>query len=472
MRLLLRLKFLALCVRLFAEGSFSQAFVPVLSEYRTKCSHDDVRRFINCMSGTLGVVLFFVTIVAILASPLLIAVFAPGFLHNGARFVLTYRMLRITFPYLLFISLTALCSAVLNTYDSFGVPAFTPVLLNISIIVMAIFAAPHFQTPVYALCWAVFIAGMVQLAFQLPFLHKKKLMPIPKVNFKDPGVQRVLKLMVPALFGVSVVQLSLLIDTIFASFLKTGSISWLYYSNRLMNFPLGVFGVAIATVILPKLSRNFANKNAKDYSETLDWALRLLLLIGLPSSIAILILSGPLLATLFLGGNFKPFDVVMARQSLIAFAIGIQAFMLIKVFASAFYARQNIKTPVKIAVVAVIINMLLNAAFIVPLHHAGLALATSLAAFVNSGLLLLVLLRKKIYIPQAGWWLYGLRLLIANGALALFLFFMTDRLTLWFKHHWLWRTLHLSELVLIGALIYFVCLFISGLRLATYKIKQ
>jgi putative peptidoglycan lipid II flippase len=450
--------------RLFAEGAFSQAFVPVLSEYRQRHSDSEIHYFIDHMAGTLGSVLLLVTIVAVIASPLIIALFAPGFIHDGGKFALASGMLRITFPYLMLISLTALCGAILNTYDSFGIPAFTPVWLNVILITMAVFASPYFTTPVYALAWGVFIAGIVQLVFQLPFLKHKHLLPRPRISFKDPGVRRVLKLMVPAIFGVSVAQVSLLVDTIFASFLKTGSLSWLYYSERLMNFPLGVFGVAIATVILPKMARHHSDKKFNDYSKTLDWSLRLLLLIGLPSAIGILILSGPLISTLFQGGHFTQFDVLMTQRSLITFAIGIQAFMLIKVLASGFYARQNIKTPVKIAVVALIVNMFLNFILIFPLAHAGLALATSLTAFLNAGALLFILLRRKIYVPQSGWPVYFLRLLTANIFMAIFLFIASGHITLWFQHHRLWRVAHLGGLVFIGIAIYFGILFLSGLR--------
>lgn len=453
--------------RLFAEGAFSQAFVPVLSEYRQKRSHDEIYLFINHMAGTLGSVLLLVVTIAIVASPLIISIFAAGFLRdeNPMRFVLAVNMLRITIPYLLLISLTALCGAILNTYDSFGIPAFTPVLLNVVLITMAIFVSPYFTTPVYALAWGVFIAGVVQLLFQLPFLKHKHLLPRPQIDFKDPGVRRVLKLMVPAIFGVSIAQISLLLDTIFASFLRTGSISWLYYSDRLMNFPLGVFGVAIATVILPKLSRHHAGNRHHDYAITLDWALRLLLLIGLPASVGILILAGPLISTLFQSGTFNQFSVFMTRKSLIAFAIGIQAFMLVKVFASGFYARQNIKTPVKIAAISMIVNMGLNFILIFPLAHAGLALATSLTAFLNSGLLFIILLRRKIYRPQPGWLLYFVRLLSANIVMAIFLIFATDSIVVWVQQHLWWRITHLLFLVSGSVIIYFVVLFATGLRM-------
>jgi len=456
--------------RLFAEGAFSQAFVPVLSQYRETKSPADAKKFISHMAGVLTFSLVIITVLGILGSTVITAIFAPGFLSNGVRFALTSTMLKITFPYLMLISLTALCSAVLNSYDSFGIPAITPVLLNIVLILMAIFATPFFPTKVYALAWGVFIAGFVQLLFQLPFLYKKELLPLPVICFKDPGVRRVMKLMVPALFGVSVAQIGILIDTSFASFLKVGSVSWLYYSDRLTNFPLGVFGVAIATVILPKLSRQHSNKDLQAYSDTMDWSLRLLLLIGIPAGVSIMMLAGPLLSTLFFGGKFDVTDVIMARKSLMAFGVGIQAFMLVKVLTSGFYARQDIKTPVKIAVVAVLSNIIFNFIFIVPLAHAGLALATSLASFINTGLLLYVLLKRKLYIPKQGWLKYFLQLIIANGAMGVFIYLFSAPLNAWLQHGFFWRVYHLAFLVIVGMILYLLSLFTVGLRIRHFRI--
>ena len=458
--------------RLFAEGAFSQAFVPVLSEYQTKETHEKVKEFVHRIAGALASVLLVISLIGMLVAPVLVRMFAPGFAPDSARFVMAAHMLRITFPYLLFISLTALCGAVLNPYGRYGVPAFTPVLLNICIIIAAVWGSHFFAVPIFALAWGVFFAGILQLAFQLPFLMRMKLPLFFKWGFSDPGVRRVLKLMVPALFGVSVAQVSLLIDTVFASFLKTGSVSWLYYSERLMNLPLGVFGVAIATVVLPCLARSRAAKNEQAYSETMDWALRLLLFIGLPSSIGLLLLSGPLLATLLHYGHFGNHDVLMTRQSLIAFSLGIQGFMYIKVLASGFYAHQNIKTPVKIAAFAMASNMILNLALIVPLQHAGLALATTLSGYINASLLLFFLIKRKLFFPQAGWKKYLMQLSIANGLMGAFLFFAPGPLMPWLTRVWQWRAVHLIGIILVAAMIYFVVLFLLGIRLRDFRIKS
>lgn len=454
--------------KIFAEGAFSQAFVPVLSEYRQTQEMTVIKRFLNDMAGTLGVSLLLITALFMIASPWLVSVFAPGFAHTGDRFLYASDMLRITTPYMLFISLAALCGAILNTYDDFGAPSFSPVLLNVALIGMA-FLSPYFHIPIYALAWGTFVGGIVQLLFLLPFLQRRHLLPIPHISFKDPGVRKVLTLVVPAIVGVSVSQISIIIDNIFASFLKVGSVSWLFYSDRITGLPLGVFAVAIATVILPKLARQHTDKDTIAYSKTLDWSLRILILIGIPASLGVLALAGPVVATLFQYGQFTQYDVLMAKRSVMAFAIGIQAFMLIKILASGFYAKQNIKTPVKIAIIAILTNIACNAILIFPLAHAGLALSTSIAGFVNAGLLLFVLLRQKIYLPQPGWMLYGMRLVIATIAMMSFLWWGSGDLSVWFQHHWFWRGLHLAILLSGAMIIYFGCLLATGLRVSHFK---
>lgn len=458
--------------RLFAEGSFSQAFVPVLSEYQKTKSHDEVKQFINSMAGTLGFVLLCVTVFGVICAPGIVRVFAPGFDSHGPRFDLAVTMLRITFPYLMLISLTAFSGAILNTYSRFWVAAFTPVFLNIVMITTAIWLSPRMATPIIGLAWGVFIAGAVQLIFQWPFLKNMRLHPRPKIDFRDPGVRKVLRLMVPALFGVSVSQLNLLLDTLFASFLMVGSVSWLYYSDRLMEFPLGVFGVAISTVILPNLSRHHAAQSNEDFSHTLDWALRCVLLVGLPAAVVFAVLSGPLLSTLFQYGHFDGYAVTMARQSLTMFAIGIAPFMLIKILASGFYAKQDLKTPVKIGIAAMISNMVLNLALIWQFKHAGIALATSLSAILNMGLLYYYLRKKAFYTPREGWKFFAFRLLFANVLLAVWLWFGAGELQDWLTHHALWRGLHLMYLLVSAIVVYFAGLWLAGIRPRDVLIPQ
>lgn len=450
--------------RLFAEGSFSQAFVPVLSEYQKQKDQDDIKRFINAMSGTLGFTLLLVTFCGIVFAPFIVRVFAPGFATDGERFDLAVTMLRITFPYLLLVSLTAFCGAILNTYSRFWVAAFTPVFLNLCMIAAAIWLAPQFSKPIVGLAWGVFIAGVIQLLFQWPFLRRLHLLPRPRINFRDPGVRRVLTLMVPALFGVSVGQLNLLVDSVFASLLVVGSVSWLYYSDRLMEFPLGVFGVAISTVILPHLSRHHASQSEESFSLTLDWALRAVLVIGVPAGVVLAVMSGPMLSTLFQYGKFGGHDVEMARKSLTMFAIGITPFMLVKILAAGFYAKHDMRTPVRIAVIAMVTNTVLNCALILPFAHAGIALSTSLAAIVNTGFLFYFLRQRGFYQPREGWKLFSLRLAIANIAIGVWLWIGAGELNTWLTHAAIWRYSHLAFLLISAVLIYFAALWLSGIR--------
>jgi putative peptidoglycan lipid II flippase len=458
--------------RLFAEGSFSQAFVPVLSEYQKHKSFDEIKRFIDAIAGTLGLVLLGVTIAGMVLAPWIIRLFAPGFAVDGVRFDMAVTMLRITFPYLLLISLTAFAGAILNTYSRFWVAAFTPIFLNICMIAAAFWLAPRLQLPIESLAWGVLIAGFVQLLFQWPFLKKMGLVPRPRVRFRDSGVMRVLKLMVPALFGVSVSQINLLLDTLFASFLVIGSVSWLYYSDRLMEFPLGVIGVAISTVILPHLSRHHASEAADDYSQTLDWALRCVLLVGLPAAVVFAVISGPLLSTLFQHGRFDAHAVLMARKSLSMFALGIAPFMLIKILAAGFYAKQNMQTPVRIGIVAMLANMVFNLILIWPLKHAGIALATSLSAMLNAGFLLYFLRKQKIYIPREGWHFFSLRLFFINALLAVFLWFGSGDIQDWLTHPISWRAAHLSVLLIGAMALYLAGLWVAGMRLRHLLIPQ
>ena len=458
--------------RLFAEGAFSQAFIPILSEYHQKRGEEETKIFLNHIAGLMITVLFIFTLVAILITPWLVYIFAPGFINDASSLALTTSMLRVTFPYILFISLTAYVSGILNTYGKFGIPAFTPNLLNFALIAAAIFLSPYFAEPVKALAWGIFFGGIAQLLFQLPFLYKMGLMPRPSILWQDTGVRRVLKLMMPAILGVSVAPVSVFIDTLFASFLRSGSISWLYYSDRLTSFPLGVFGVAIATVVLPYLSRKYASESHQEFSAALDWALKFVLLIALPATIGIAILAGPILTTLFLHGKFTEFDVEMARYSLLGFALGIPAFMLVKVLASGFYSRQNIKTPVKIAVIAVLSNVVLAAIFVFPLKHAGLALATSLTSTLNAFLLFWTIRRSNNYNPGSGWKIFWLRIIFANAILAVSLWFATSDLSLWFSWDRFTQVWHLAVLCVGAAVIYFFCLWISGMKWREFVLQD
>lgn len=450
--------------RLFAEGGFSQAFVPILSEYRTQKSHAEVKALVDQSAATLGLLLFLVSILGTLAAPVLIYIFAPGFADEPDKQLLAVDMLRLTFPYLLFISLTALAGGILNTYGNFSVPAFTPVLLNLALIGCAIYLAPYLNEPIVALAWAVLLAGVLQLLFQLPFLLRLGLLPRPSFKRDPEGVRRILRLMLPTLFAVSITQINLLVDTLIASFLATGSISWLYYSDRLVEFPLGVFGVALATVILPSLSQQHTSGDGKAYSATMDWALRLVFLIAVPAALGLALLAVPMLTTLFQYRAFNAFDVSMASRSLGAYALGLPAFVLIKVLASGFFSRQDTVTPVKIGVVAMLANVVLNLLLVFPLAHAGLALATSLSASINAGLLYFFLHRKGHYQPGPGWLTYLARLCIAVIVMALLLGLCIPDSSRWSEWAVFERCLNLSLWVGLGVLSYFVVLALLGMR--------
>lgn len=457
--------------RLFAEGAFSQAFVPVLSEYKAGRSRGEMKDLLDATTGALGAILVLVTLVGVIAAPILVAVFAPGFLDDAEKHELTTGLLRLTFPYILFISLTALAGGILNTFGRFGVPAFTPVFLNLCMIGAAVWVAPRMDEPVMALAWGVFLAGIVQLAFQLPFLFRLGLLPRPRLRLAHEGVRRVGRLMVPGIFGSSVAQINLLIDTLIASFLVTGSVSWLYYSDRLVEFPLGVFGVALATVILPRLSRQHAVASPADHARTVDWALRLVVVIGTPAMVALVLLATPLLVTLFQYGEFGAGDVAMARLSLMAYAVGLPAFILVKVLAAAFYSRQDMKAPVRIAVIAMIANLVLNVAFVVPMvalgipgPHAGLALATSLASSLNAALLFLTLRRLYGFRTGPGWTALAVRVAAANVAMAAVLLAITGDPGAWIELGWSGRVRELVVCVAAGAAAYFVALRLAGVR--------
>ncbi len=456
--------------RLFAEGAFSLAFVPVLTEYRTQRSHQELKDFVDKMAGTLGTVLLMATLVGVLAAPLLVLIFAPGFmLEAEAKYDLSVEMLYLTFPYLFFISLTAFSGGILNTHNRFGAAAFTPALLNISLILCALFLSRFMEVPVVALAWGVLIAGVVQFSFQLPFLHQLGMVPRPRVAFRDRGVIRVMKLMVPALFGVSVSQLNLLLDTLIASFLVSGSISWLYYSDRLMEFPVGILAVGLGTVILPNLSRKHAEKSPQAFSDTLDWALRVTLLLGIPCAIGLLLLAGPMLATLFYSEAFTEHDVAMATRSLMAYSPGLLAIMLIKILAPGFYARQDTRTPVRIGIIAMVSNMVFNVVLVFPLAHAGLALATTLSSSLNAYLLYRGLRRDRVLIPSPDWMSLVVRALVAGGVMGGFLVWAIGGVDYWLNIGFWQRIGYLVFWIGCAAAIYFLVLLLMGVRLRHFR---
>ncbi len=454
--------------RLFAEGAFAQAFVPVLSEHKTREGEASTRTLIDRTATLLTLALLAASVLGVALAPAIIWVSAPGFAADADKFALTVAMLRVTFPYILFISLVSLAGGILNTWSRFAIPAFTPTLLNVSFIAGALLFAPYFDPPVKVLAWAVLAGGVLQLALQVPALARIGMLPRPALSLSDPGVRRILSLMAPAALGVSVSQISLLINTIFASFLENGSVSWLYYADRLMEFPTALLGVALGTVLLPSLSKYHAAAADGEFSTLLDWGLRLTFILAAPAAVALALLSVPLVTTLFHYGQFGERDVWMTRQALIAYSAGLLGLILVKVLAPGFYARQNIATPVRIAIVTLIATQLMNAAFIAPLKHAGLALSIGLGACLNAGLLYRGLRRHGIFQPRPGWRIFAIKVTAALAAMAAVLWLAMGPERWWLGASGVVRGGAIAGLVCLGAAVYFGSLWALGFRLRDF----
>lgn len=456
--------------RIFAEGAFSQAFVPILAEYKAQKGEEATRTFVAYVAGQLTLVLALVTLLGVLAAPWIVWASAPGFSDNPERFELTSDLLRVTFPYILLISLSSFVGALLNTWNRFAVPAFVPTLLNVSMIVFALFLTPYFDPPIMAMGWAVLVGGLLQLLYQLPHLRKIGLLVLPRINLRDSGVWRVLRQMGPAILGVSVAQISLIINTVFASFLVAGSVSWMYYADRLMELPAGVLGVALGTILLPSLSKSHASADPAAYSKLLDWGLRLCLLLALPCALALAVLAEPLVVALFQYGKFTAADADMTQRALLAYSVGLLGMLLVKVLAPGFYARQDIRTPVRIAMFTLLMTQVMNLLFIfvIPLAHAGLALSIGLAACLNAGLLYWKLRARNFYQPQPGWLPFIVKLVIAVLVMVAVLLGALWLMPAWDQGVMLERLLRLGVLVIVGALSYFAVLAILGFRLRDF----
>lgn len=467
--------------RMVAEGAFSLAFVPVLAEYKESKSKEDLQRLIDHVAGTLSLVLFVITVIGMIAAPIIATVFAPGFLIGEAatqdnnQASLTADLLLITFPYIFLISLSAFVSGILNTFQKFAVPAFTPVLLNVAMISTVIWWAPHFDQPVEALAWGVIAGGFLQLVFQLPSLFKLGLLPKPNFKRGHAGVKKIMNLMLPALLGSSVAQINILINTAIASMLAVGSISWLYASDRFVELPLAIIGVAIGVVILPKLSADHINVKRQAFSGTLDWAMRLGLLIALPAMVGLMLLGKPILATVLANGANDWTLVEMANMSLFTYAFGLPAFILVKVLAPGFYSRQDTKTPVRIGIIAVISNIVLSALIVYPWYqsgvlgaHAGLALATALAGYINAGMLFYQLRKQSIYIYTPGelknWFLYFVKILIAISLMTAAIVWLNPHDGWWELASLFEKLIKLLMLIVISIAVYFGSLYSLGFR--------
>ena len=470
--------------RLFAEGSFSLAFVPVLAEYRERGDAAALKSLIDATAGCLLAILLLLTGIGVLFAPALVGVFAPGFADQPEQQRLAGNLLRITFPYLLLIALTALSGGILNTLGRFAIPALTPALLNVALIVAAVAFSSRFDQPVEALAWGVLVAGLLQLGVQLPVLARHGVLPRPRPNFRHPGVRRIMRLMVPTLFGSSVAQINLLLDVLLASLLIEASISWLYYGDRLMEFPLGMFGVALAVVVLPTLSSLHARADGEAFRRTVAWAVLLGIVIALPAAVGLAVLAEPIVTTLFHYGRFGEQDVTMAALALSAYCLGLPAFIGVKILAPAFYARQDTSTPVRIGIVALVANMALNLLFVTaivgwlakgdfsaglletlaryPGAHAGLALASSGSAWLNAALLWRALKRAGLApgLPWTQIW----RILLACLVMALALHWLVPAPETWLEHDLGWRSGCLTLTVTAGASIFTLAALAAGLR--------
>ena len=450
--------------RLFAEGAFSQAFVPILGEYKNRSGPQETRALTDAIATLLFLALVLAAALGVAAAPIIVYLSAPGFAAEPEKFSTTVELLRITFPYIVFISLVALSAGILNTWGRFAVPAITPALLNVAFIVGAAFFADYFDPPILVLAWAVFAGGVLQLAFQVPFLARLGLLPRWRLDLSHPGVRRVLLLMVPAAFGVSVSQISLVLNQIFASFLQTGSVSWLYYADRLMELPAGALGVAVGTILLPSLSKYHADANQTEYSRLIDWGLRVSVLLAVPSAVALAVIALPLIAMLFHYGRFGVEDAWMTRQALVAYSVGLVGIILVKILAPGFYARQNVLTPVKIGIFTLAATQAMNLVFIGPLAHAGLALAIGLGACLNAALLYRFLRKNGIYQPQPGWGAYLAKVALAVALMAAALYFAMGDAAWWLAAPWQRKVPGVIGLVMLGATVYAGCLLATGLR--------
>ena len=455
--------------RLFAEGAFNQAFVPVLAEYKER-DVSEVKNLINNTFGTLTLVLLSVTVFALLFAPIFVMIFAPGFYNEPLKKELAEDILQITFPYLFFVSLVAFSGSILNSYQKFSLPALTPLFYNLSLIVAAIWFAPKLEAPIYAIAWGVFFAGIIQLIIQIPSLVNLGLLPRFKFNMQHPGVRKVIFLMIPGVIAGGISQINMLVDTILASFLSTGSPSWLYVSDRLMQLPLGIFAIAIGTVILPRLSSLFVEENKEAFSNTLDWSIKLILIIGFPAVIGLVLLSESIILALFERGAFTPADSLQASYSLVALAFGLVAFMLIKILTPSFFARQEPKKPMYVALFSLLLNAILawQLAFNLGLGHVGLAVASSLSAFFTVFTLLILLRKEKVYDPTDGWRIFWVKLIFASSSLLLFLLFFKQDPSSLRELNNIGQLFYIFKMVILGMALYLLALRLTGMRIRDF----
>ena len=455
--------------RLFAEGAFNQAFVPVLAEYKEK-EDSEIRDLIDNTFGSLSAILIIVTALAFLFTPIFVMIFAPGFYMEPLKKDLAIDILQITFPYLFFVSLVAFSGSILNSYQKFSLPALTPLFYNLCLIVAAIWFAPQLDVPIYAIAWGVFVAGIIQVIIQIPALIQLGLLPRIKINTQHPGVRKVIYLMIPGIIAGGVSQINMLIDTILASLLPTGSPSWLYVSDRLMQLPLGIFAIAIGTVILPRLSSLFVSEDKTSFSNTLDWSIKLVLIIGLPAVIGLVLLAEPIILILFERGEFNSGDSLQASYSLIALAFGLLAFMLIKILTPSFFARQQPKKPMYVALASMVLNAILAwmLGFNLGYGHIGLALASSISAFFTVLTLLFLLRKEKVYQPSSGWLIFWIRLAFASAILIAFISNFGEAASALRKFTVIAQIIYILKMITISMALYFLALRLTGMKVKDF----
>lgn len=460
--------------RLFAEGAFSQAFVPILAEYKSQKGEEATKSLVDHVATVLMWTMLLTCVIGVIASPFIVYLIATGLKAKSEVFDASVWMTRVMFPYIGFMAFVALSGGILNTWREFKIPAFTPVLLNLSFIVATLFLAPYLDQPIYAMAIAVVVGGVLQMAIQIPALLKIGMLPRvsrnPFASLGDAGVRKVLSKMGPAVFAVSAAQISLMINTNIASRLESGSVSWLSYADRLMEFPTALLGVALGTILLPSLSKANFEGNTEEYSSLLDWGLRLTFLLALPCAVGLATISEPLTATLFHYGKFNELSVEMTSRALVAYGVGLIGLILVKILAPGFYAQQNIKTPVKIAIGVLIATQLMNLVFVPWIAHAGLALSIGLGACLNAGFLYWGLKRRGIYTALLGWRPFFIRL---AGAL-----FLMAAVALWTAGQFDWVALRATPFMRVIALLivmaacgisYFGALLAMGFRFRDFK---
>jgi len=457
--------------RLVAEGAFSQAFIPVLTEYKNNQSREELKKLIDLTFTAISSVVLFLCILFMIFAPLVVFIFAPGFYFDPEKKMLAIEVLRITFPYLFFVTLVAFFGSILNSFGHFSIPAATPIAFNLSIIIGAIFFTDYFALPVLAIAWGVFAAGLIQFFINTIPIVKLKLLPKLKLDLNHPGIKKISLLMIPGILSGGIIQINILIDTIFASLLQTGSPTWLYLSDRLIQLPLGIFAIATATVILPALSNAATLKNDLEFNEKFNWALKFIFIVGLPSSVGLYFLSSEIISILFLRGEFSPFDALMTSNSLKAFCFGLIAFMAIKILNVGFFARQDPKTPMFVALVSLILNVILNwlFAFKFGYGHVGLAIGSVIAAIVSFFILGFILIKRSIFTLEKDSVIFLLKIIISSLVL---LSGIIGFQTL-FPNFSDWSLLvQISNLLLIiffGAFVYFGLMFVFGLRMSFFK---